>query len=354
LKSLALLPQIEALPCTRTGRLSLEEIAEHAGRMRSDFFGIELAVGTEAILSHLFETRNVPDVLADAHAASFPNVSADMGLHEHYQMMLDRSPDSVGGFISTLKGKVAELRVAEQLEAQNPGWDFTIADNPTHAGWDLIGVSPEGEELLIQVKTGSAEYADSVADAMAASPDTMFAVSSEIHDAIATSHPELLDQIVDVQWTDFELTGDVNEGLSLLADNLGIDVPDAWGEVIPLMSEAFLAYRVYRTVSSVKSQYSAIAVEDRQRIAFVRVFTLVARYGTTSGLMVIGGTTLQFPGAIAGWLASLWVNKQLQPHVLELALRVCQLSHDDLFYFRNKTRIDDIGAGIHRCATSVA
>ena len=48
------------------------------------------------------------------------------------------------------------------------------------------------------------------------------------------------------------------------------------------------------------------------------------------------------------------LNKQLQPHMLDLALDITNLTRDDLFYYKNKRRIDDIGDSIQSTALALA
>ena len=38
----------------------------------------------------------------------------------------------------------------------------------------------------------------------------------------------------------------------------------------------------------------------------------------------------------------MYLNKHLQPHMLNLALNITGLTNDDLFYYKNKPRIDDV------------
>ena len=42
----------------------------------------------------------------------------------------------------------------------------------------------------------------------------------------------------------------------------------------------------------------------------------------------------------------MYLNKHLQPHMLDLALNITGLTHDDLFYYKNKQRIDDTACDI--------
>ena len=38
----------------------------------------------------------------------------------------------------------------------------------------------------------------------------------------------------------------------------------------------------------------------------------------------------------------MYLNRHLQPHMLSLALDIVGMEEDDLFYFKNKPRIDEI------------
>ena len=63
-------------------------------------------------------------------------------LHEHYQQMAwNAETSSVQGFVSNLKGKIAELEAEGLLEDRFSGYDFSIADNLNQPGWDLRGVN---------------------------------------------------------------------------------------------------------------------------------------------------------------------------------------------------------------------
>ena len=47
------------------------------------------------------------------------------------------------------------------------------------------------------------------------------------------------------------------------------------------------------------------------------------------------------------------VNRRLKPHLLSLALDITGLSHGDLFYFKNKVRIDELGLRLRRAAADL-
>ena len=152
--SLALLPDLEKLPIDDGAfDLEFEGQTTRIVAMDRDHFSIEFATAVETPLMALFEARNVDDVISEAHNLAFSN--SDMSLHEHYQKMVSRGEESVTGFISNLKGKVAELRAPSVLEDRLPGYRFEIAEDPTQPIWDIRGIGTEGSDpIFIQVKAG--------------------------------------------------------------------------------------------------------------------------------------------------------------------------------------------------------
>ena len=116
------------------------------------------------------------------------------------------------GLLNGVKGKVAEFSAADQL--RESGWtDVEVAIDPTQPVFDNTATPPgRGAEIHWQVKTGGAEYAADVADALAENPDVQFAVSSEIYEKIADSAPEAVDRLMDLGM-DRELAGSIEDGL---------------------------------------------------------------------------------------------------------------------------------------------
>ncbi len=47
-------------------------------------------------------------------------------------------------------------------------------------------------------------------------------------------------------------------------------------------------------------------------------------------------------------------NGYLQPHMLNLALNITGLTNDDLFYYKNKPRIDDVALNFSQQASALA
>ena len=226
MESLNLLPDLQKLPTMDGGELlDGDEVIPRVRAMDRGHFAIEVSQGTEETLEALLQERNVPDVLREGYSRAFSSdFEAGRALHEHYEEMVSRGPQSVQGFVSNLKGKVAELKAEDLLEERFPGYDFELAPSATQQGWDLIGRSQGNPELFVQVKAGAETYTGRVVESMQVHPNYPFAVSSEVYQSIAESHPELVGRLVDIG-SAAELTESVKDGLGTLAGNFGIDVP---------------------------------------------------------------------------------------------------------------------------------
>ena len=113
MQSLALLPELQNLPAAENALdLGFTDTVTRLRGMDKDHFAIELAEGIDETADVLFDALpNVPD--------EYPLKS-----HEHYQEMVERGDSSVTGFLSNLKGKVAEMRKT-CLKITSP--DMTLA-----------------------------------------------------------------------------------------------------------------------------------------------------------------------------------------------------------------------------------
>ncbi|CAN0505091.1 unnamed protein product, partial [Phaeothamnion confervicola] len=175
--------------------------------------------------------RHVPDSLRNAHAVTYPGCNPD--LHQHYVDVAARGENAIRGFVSGLKGKLAEFHARDILHDRFPGFNFELAADPTNPVWDLHGISADGSELFVQVKLGAASYVSDITHRMLEDPDTHFAVGHEIYASIMAHHPELASQLVDLDISNLDFTHEVHHNLALLAENHGIDVPDSVGDFLP-------------------------------------------------------------------------------------------------------------------------
>ena len=196
MQSLDLLPELQKLPISEDAQdLGYPDTVLRLRATDKDHFAIELAEGADETMEALFEAVNVPDELNEAHEILYPDSASP--LHEHYQEMVERGESSVTGFVSNLKGKVAEIEAESLLEDRFHGSDFKIVESINQPGWDLHGFTPEGQEILVQVKMGGEDYASQVLERMQNDHGILFATSTEIYDRLLERSPELAGQLID-------------------------------------------------------------------------------------------------------------------------------------------------------------
>ena len=306
------------------------------------------APGFHGVLS-LFDWRNIPDDLGVAYTKAFPGTGSP--LYEHYSDLVGRGEESVRGFVSSLKGKLSEIRIESQLENWFPGYDFELAADPTQAVWDLKGVSSDGlEDILVQVKMQSASAVSDVIERMEDHPEVLFAVSQELFDKITDLHPELADQLVNTGVLSSDLGATVHEKLELLAGNFGIDVPDSIGEVLPYIGEIILGIRLILDIAAVERDFKSVAIQDRKKVHALKALILLSRFGVTTVCTTVGGAagSALAPGlgtvlgSLGGAGLAWQLNRKIMPHIMELAMGIMRVTQDDMFYFRNKPAIDGL------------
>ena len=362
MQSLALMPELQSLPAAEDAyNLGFSDNVTRLRAMDKDHFAVELSEVVDETIEPLLDAiPNVPDELAEAHELLYGDNASP--LHEHFQEMVERGDRSVTGFVSNLKGKVAEIKAEDLLEDRFPGYDFTIAPDPTQPVWDLRGIGPDGQEILAQVKMGGEGYARDVLERMQDNPDTLFVVSHEIYESIAESSPELLDQLINLNIYSAELTEDVEEGLGLLASNAGFDVPDVLGEILPYVGEVILGIRFVMDVVSTERDFKDVDLDDRARVHALKALVLMSRFGITAVFTTAGGAggsaagTVLFPGvgtaiggiagSIGGAATAAFLNRRIQPQIIEIGMAIAGVDGDDMFYFRNKAAIDWIGQSL--------
>ena len=214
------------------------------------------------------------------------------------------------------------------------------------------------------MKTGGTEYAQDVADAMAENPDVQFAVSSEIYERICDSTPEAVDRLMDMG-TDWELVEGIEAGLGTLAANLGIDMPDSLTQILPYAAAFAAGARLIYGVIRTEREFSEVDRTTRNKTQVVQALTLMARMGITTVLSAAGasaGTVVpgvsnligSGVGALGGGVMGMYLNRHLQPRMLRLGLSICGMQEDDLFYFKNKLRVDQLALSFQERANRLS
>lgn len=165
-----LLPALRELPTGEPSQsMSFQDMVAGLASTDRAMYAAEFASAISFSLWGVFDHINVDDNLATAYKAQYPGLDADHSLHEHWQEIMERGPESVQGFVSGLKGKVAEFEAQERLEALGYT-DVNLATAANQEGWDISAINPDGEGVLIQVKTGTSYSAGDIQGLMEDKP----------------------------------------------------------------------------------------------------------------------------------------------------------------------------------------
>ena len=364
MQSLTLLPELRQLPSEPLGRpKTLRELATDLLDSHRLLHAAEAASASSFAMWSVFPGVNVADELFEAYEKAYPGLALDGSLYEHSLHMAEAGDASLTGFISGLKGKLAEFHAQDILE-QNGYSQVEITADPTQAAWDINALDGAGNPVAFQVKTGAESYSHEVVDALEAQPDVHFLVSSEIYSKIASSESEYIDRITDVGY-DYEIVEDINEGLDTLSANMGIDIPDGILDVIPYAAIIIAAARLLYSVMKTELEFEDADRNSTNKVHVVRTLTLMSRFGITTVLTTVGamggvaaGSVVPgvgniiggISGTVSGAAMAVYLNRYLQPHMLDIALDISGLTHDDLFYYKNKAHIDGVAVRFHETA----
>ena len=358
---------------------SAEDIVSELADMDATFFAADTTSESSQAMLSAVGGGDVDDKVQQAYEMAYPNQAAEHSLHEHLAELEARGEGSTEGFINGIKGKMGELDAREFLE-EHGFQNVEIAPDPTQPIWDISAISESGEEVFIQVKTGAASYGADVVDAMEASPDVPFLVNTEIYNWISANHPHLLGQVDNFEATSvtgYHQVEGMEDGLTTLSDNMGIDVPGGVTDLLPYVGAIIAGARLIYSVVSTERNFKDADRTTRNKIQVVQTLTLMSRMGVSAVLAITGGQAGAaaggligsvvpgignaaggigggIGGSIAGAGMGILLNRRLQPHMLDLALDITGLTNDDLFYYKNKQRIDEIGDSIQGSAFALA
>ena len=370
MQSLDLLPTLQEIPTDGPEqRLSYREQIESLLATDPKMAAAELVSAASITMGLLWSRIDINDDLhqrfQEAYERAFPDKSTMVSLHDAFADARDNGAEAVQGFISNMKGKVAELDLQDRLQSQ--GATVILPDAQNHPDIDLLVIWSDGTEIPIQVKTRAAESVGNIESLMLDNPEVQFAVSSEVFDHIAERSPELIGQMTDIG-SNAELTGEVSEGLGLLTDNLGIDIPDGVGEIIPYAGAILAGTRLIYGAIRTEQQFKAVDRTTRNKIQVVQAMTLMSRMGVMTVLSTVGGmgggavgTAVPGVGNLVGGMAGtvagagvgMYLNRHLQPYMLKLALDITELTDDDLFYYKNKPHIDQVALSFRQTANAL-
>ena len=427
MQSSNLLPALQELPGGESGQhRSFREHITDIVNMDSAMSAAEFASSLSAGMWFIFEDRSVMGIkipgtginvddglretMSQAHEMAFP--SEVRTLTEHWQDVMGLPENELNNvFMSPFKGKVAEFKTNELLES-NEWTHMTLSPEHGNPFWDNIGINPDGKVAVVQTRTGESYsasdaqnwmaeehpnlyeqvYADvqkwvadpeimdkhpelaTIAERLADGPDSFvsdryFAFGSELYGKAVPSGIDETGRIIADIGYDYELVDGITDGLNTLSDNLGIDIPDGVGDIVPYAGAIFAASRVIYSYIKTEKEFKAADRTTKNKIQVVQTLTLMSRMGITTVLATAGGMgggaigsavpgvgnlVGGIVGAVGGAGIGMYLNRHLQPHMLNLALDITGLTNDDLFYYKNKPRIDTVALSFQTAARELA
>ncbi len=360
MQSSSLLPALRELPGDDSEHRSFRDHIADLVNMDRAMYAAEFASAASFGLWYIFDDINVDDGVRETMTRAHQMAASDYNgtLTDHWREMMERGPESREGFIILMKGKAAEIKAEDILE-QNGFTNVEIAENPNQPIWDISAIDPDGQEVLIQVKTGAAERAGEVQALIEENPDIHYAVSSEIYDRISESVPDVVDRMTNIG-SDYVLETGIEDGLDTLRSNMGIDIPDGVADIIPYAGAIIAGARLIYSVIQTEKKFKTVDRTAKNKIQVVQTLTLMSRMGITAVLSAAGGAAGSIVpgvgnlvGVAAGAGMGMYLNRHLEPHMLELALDITGLTNDDLFYYKNKPRIDKAARSFRKRAAAL-
>ena len=394
MQSSSLLPALRELPGGESGQdRSFRETITGIVNMDRAMYAAEFASAVSGGMWGIFDSVNVDDRLLAAYESRWPPMSKEISLHDKVREMTESGElaDPGNWLYYGLKGKLAEFEAKDWLDS-NGFTEISFPPTEVNPVWDISAISPDGEPVLISVKTGAinedtgiAEYAREVIKEMDAHGTIDFMVGEEVYATIERLRPDLVERIIADVGPDHELVQGITDGLATPTGNLGIDVPDSMVEIIPYASAIFASVRLIMNVIKTEKEFKASDRTTKVKVQVVQTLTLISRMGPKTLMSIVGGKSgaigggaigtiagTAVPGignAIGGTVGSIgggiggaaigyrigsYLSKHLQPHMLNLALNITGLTNDDLFYYKNKVRIDNVALGYQERAIALA
>ena len=349
------------------------------------------------------------EVFQLAYEIRWPTLAAETPLIEDKWQQLLEAGYSADWFENGLGGQLAEfnaMAVREQLGQSG----VSLADAANNKGWDFFHTSEGGSEILEQVKYGpSHSYsgfrndmiehpdvtkwwvgADNYPNAVRAAESLNDGVQREILINNDVGLKDLVNEVLNESSFDnglypFDIGSHIEEmlngeidysqvegttdGLDTLSNNLGIDVPDGVADIVPYAGAIIAGSRLVYSVIKTEKEFKAADRTTKNKIQVVQSLTLMSRMGITTVLATVGGMgggavgsavpgvgnlVGGIVGAVGGAGMGMYLNRYLQPHMLNLALNITGLTNDDLFYYKNKPRIDSVALSYQAQARALA
>jgi len=319
-------------------------------------------IATEYAIANILNERNISDDINEAYEKFATSISKKQSLHERYLHHLENGEindaginESVEGFFNSIKGKLGEIRLIEdnidELQNQFPNvHSFKMHPDPTHEAVDVYGYDESGNILVkIQAKIGDEKYEKIIVEELSKDSERYFAIADESVQNIENNYPEYADKIINnLKLSNVELKNEVSDGLETLQGNYGLDISDNILDVLEIVPEITLVYRIIKEVIDSKKQHNDLKKDQNTKLTVLRVSILLNKFGFVKLGAVIGakggssfGLEWALLGGFGGAVGGKYTAKKIEPKLLDIVLKIMDLDKDDLFYYKNKKSIND-------------
>ena len=162
--------------------------------------------------------------------------------------------------------------------------------------------------------------------------------------------PELSGQLLNTGISNVELHVAVERAMELLRQQMGIDLPDGIAGMLPYIGEVVLGVKLIMDIISTERDLNELDIQDRSRVHALKALMLMSRFGISSVCVAIGGAAGGpagpagiAVGSLSGAGLAFYLSRRLRPRMVEIAAKLAGVTEDDIFYYRNKLAIDELG-----------
>ena len=355
MRSTNLLPVLQKQPtdASHEDMSSQDMITRLAGTDRATF-AAEFIAAVSFSLWGVFDRANVDEHLAAAYQDQFPLEYENVTVYEQWEAAVQLGPESGDAFFNELGGKVVESHTTGFVAAS----EFTnveVASLADQAGWEF-----GTQDLFVQAQAESHFSGVEYQHVVGYNTEYLYAHGFEVYDQVVVTSADTAG-MVDTGFDYVPVEG-IADGLETLSAGEGILIPDGAVDLIPYAGAIVLGVRLILGALKAERDFKAVDRTAKNRIHVVQTLTLMSRMGISTVLATAGGAGLGTAGSflpgignviggvagtVIGASAGMYLNKHLQPHMLDLALNITGLTHDDLFYYKNKSHIDEVALAFH-------
>ena len=187
-------------------------------------------------------------------------------------------------------------------------------------------------------------------------------------DSEITAFLDLLDNKIDKvgDWGFAFAEGTMDE-VSQVIESMGIQIPDSL-DFLPGASEIVLGTKLLMNIRAVNNDFEGISNDKKKNLLAAKALVTLSKFGVTTTLVSVGafaggaagapfagvGVAIGAPvGSIAGGISAGVLNRRIAPHAKELSYKLLNISKEDLFYYKNKSRIDNIAIKLNNSTQRV-